>query len=144
LPRARTLYGSLPEQLKDPDSFASQLKRMLAARKKYHIAEGELLAVPDVTNSALCVLVMRLPDTSPLAVTALNYSQQPVQEQIALDKIEALKGLALAGRPVLDSVSGESAGEVDAQGSLTIELDGWSGKTLIIEQKTPAGGAETK
>jgi trehalose synthase len=144
LPRARTLYGSLPEQLKDPDSFASQLKRMLAARKKYHIAEGELLAVPDVTNSALCVLVMRLPDTSALAVTALNYSQKPVQERIELGKIEALKGIALAGRPVLDSVSGEAAGEVDSQGGLSIELEGWFGKTFIIEQKTPTGGAEAR
>jgi trehalose synthase len=136
LPRARTLYGSLPEQLKDPDSFASQLKRMLAARKKYRIAEGELVAVPDVTNSALCVLVMRLPEQLAVAVTALNYSQKPVQEQIALGKIEALKELTLAGRPALDSVSGESAGEVDAQGGLSIDLEGWSGKTLIIERKT--------
>ena len=46
LPRTRALYGPLPEQLKDPESFASQLKQMLAARKKYRIAEGELVAVP--------------------------------------------------------------------------------------------------
>jgi hypothetical protein len=72
-----------------------------------------------------------------LAATALNFSQQPVQEQIALGKIEALKELALAGRPVLDSVSGEAAGEVDAQGGLSIELEGCSGKTLIIERRTP-------
>lgn len=144
LPRARTLYGPLPEQLKDPDSFVSQLKRMLAARKKYHIAEGELLAVPDVTDSALCVLVMRVPEPSAIAVTTLNFSQKPVQETIALDKIAALKGLALAGQPVLDSVNGESAGEVDAQGGLSIKLDGWSGKTLIIGQETPAGRTETQ
>lgn len=137
LPRARALYGSLPEQLKDPDSFVSQIKRMLAARKKYHLAEGELVAVPEVTDSALCVLVMRLPESSALAVTALNYSQQPVQEKLDLGKIEALKSLNLAGRRVLDSVSGEPAGEVDAQGNLPIELDGWSGKTLVVEQRTP-------
>src|SRR5215218_7383888 len=42
LPRAKALYGPLPEQLKDPSSFASRLKAMLAARKKYRVAEGEL------------------------------------------------------------------------------------------------------
>ena len=44
LPRAKALYGSLPEQLKDPESFASRLRGLLAARKKYRLAEGELLA----------------------------------------------------------------------------------------------------
>jgi trehalose synthase len=137
LPRARTLYGSLPEQLKDPDSFASQLKRILAARKRYHIAEGELVAVPDVAESALCVLITRVPEPSALAVTALNFGQEPIRERVDLDKVEALRGLALAGRPVLDGVSGEAAGEVEAQGGLSIELQGWSAKTFIIEQATP-------
>jgi hypothetical protein len=65
------------------------------------------------------------------------YSQKPVQEKIDLGKIEALKGMALAGRPVLDSISGEAAGEIDANGGLSLELEGWSGRTLIIEQRTP-------
>jgi trehalose synthase len=137
LPRARTLYGSLPEQLKDPESFVSQLERILAARKKYHIAEGELVALADVADSALCVLVMRLPQASALAVSALNFGQEPIRERIDLAGVEALGGLALAGRPVLDSVSGEAAGEVDAGGGLPIALEGWSGKTYIIEPRTP-------
>jgi trehalose synthase len=133
LPRARALYGSLPEQLKEPDSFASQLKRMLAARKKYRIAEGELVAVPAVANSALCVLVMRLPDESTLAITALNFSQKPVRDRIDLRRVEGLKAAAFADRSVIDSVSGEAAGTVDSRGALDIELEGWSGRTLIIE-----------
>jgi maltose alpha-D-glucosyltransferase/alpha-amylase len=133
LPRARTLYGSLPEQLKDPDSFASQLERILAARKKYHVAEGELVAVADVAHSALCVLVMRVPEGPALAVSALNFGQEPIRERIDLGKVGAL---ALAGRPVLDSVSGEAAGAVDAQGGLSIELEGWSGRMLVVEQPT--------
>ena len=31
--RTQTLYGSLPEQLKDSKSFVSQLRRMLKAQK---------------------------------------------------------------------------------------------------------------
>jgi maltose alpha-D-glucosyltransferase/alpha-amylase len=135
LPRARALYGSLPEQLKDPDSFASRLKQMLAARKKYRIAEGELVAVPDVANSALCLLVMRLQDEPALAITALNFGQKPVRERLDLRKVEGLQGAAFAGQPVIDSVGGEPEGKVDARGVLNIELQGWSGKTLIIEQQ---------
>jgi trehalose synthase len=134
LPRARTLYGSLPEQLKDPDSFASQLKRMLAARKKYRIAEGELVAVPDVTNSALCALVMRIQDRSALAITALNFSQKPVHERLDLGKVEGLEASALVGRTVIDGIRGEAEGKVDEQGVLDINLEGWSGKSLIIDQ----------
>jgi trehalose synthase len=133
LPRARTLYGSLPEQLKEPDSFASQLKRILAARTKYRIAEGELVAVPAVTNSALCLLVMRIPDKSALAITALNFSQKPVRERIDLRKVGGLRSSAFAGQPVIDSVSGAAEGQVDSRGVLSIELDGWSGKTLIVD-----------
>lgn len=136
LPRARSLYGSLPEQLKDAESFASQLARMLAARKKYRIAEGELVAVPDVASSALCLLVMRTPSESGLAITALNFSQDPVRERIDLRRVEELKVSASAGQAVLDGVSGEIEGNVDSRGTFDIELEGWSGKMLIIGEKT--------
>ena len=52
-------------------SFASRIKRLLAARRKYRLAEGELIAVPEPKASALCLLVLKLPD-HPLAVTALS------------------------------------------------------------------------
>jgi trehalose synthase len=132
VPRARVLYGPLPEQLKDPDSFVSQLKRMLAARKRYRIAEGELVAVPKVTHSALCVLVMRVPGSPALAITVLNYGQEPVQEQIDLGKVKKLQAPALAAQAVINSVSGETEGTVNSDGGLNVELQGWSGKTLII------------
>jgi len=38
MPRPKTLYGSLPSQLKDSDSFVSQLRKILAARRAYDIA----------------------------------------------------------------------------------------------------------
>src|ERR1700724_3647659 len=87
LPRAKALYGPLPEQLKDPDSYASQLKRLLAARRKHRIAEGELVAAPEPKQSALCVLVLKLPDHSP-AVTVLNFGPKDVQEEVDLRGLE--------------------------------------------------------
>lgn len=136
LPRARALYGPLPAQLKDPASFASQLKKMVAARKKYRIAEGELLAVPEPGNSALCLLVMRTPGKPTIAITALNFSRTPIQEKVNLAKINGLSASGLAGHAVTDAVTGASEGQVDANGIVNINLEGWSAKTLIIEQAT--------
>src|SRR5207237_7766660 len=61
LKRAEMLYSPLPQQLKDSESFVWQLQRLLQARQKHHIAEGELLAVPEVEHDAVCILVMRVP-----------------------------------------------------------------------------------
>src|SRR5439155_1203097 len=83
LPRAKALYGSLPDQLKDPESFASRLRVLLAARKKYRLPEGELLAVPEPKTPGLCVLVLKLPD-HPLALTVLNFGREEASEEIDL------------------------------------------------------------
>ena len=60
MPRARSLYGPLPEQLEDPDSFARRLQRILAVREENGIATGALLDVPDVSHRGLLVMVNRL------------------------------------------------------------------------------------
>src|SRR5687768_16813930 len=106
LPRAKALYGSLPDQLKDPASFASRLKVMLAARKKYRIDEGELLAVPEPQAAGLCVLVLKLPD-HPLAVTVLNFGREDVSEEIDLG--DAGKDAAGEWTDVLTGKSGGRA-----------------------------------
>ena len=54
LPRAMALYGSLPEQLRDPNSFVSQLKRMLRARKESSVAFSKLVSVPEVDKQGGC------------------------------------------------------------------------------------------
>src|SRR5262249_33797600 len=108
LPRARTLYGPLPEQLKDENSFASQLKRLLSIRKKYHIERAELLAAPETNNPALCVLVMSVSDSATIIVTALNFSQEKATEQIDLSAIDGLHNMKLAKKEVIDGLTGQS------------------------------------
>ena len=72
----------IPEQLRDPGSFAARLRAMLAARREYRVAEGELLAVPEPKSAGLCVLVLKLPDY-PLAVTVLNFGREEAEEDLA-------------------------------------------------------------
>lgn len=126
LPRAKALYGSVPDQLRDPDSFASRLKTMLAARKKYRVAEGELVAVPEPKDHGLCALVLRLPD-HPLAVTVLNFGRDEAAEEIDLGG----DGAAAAGRWV-DILTGAPAGPA-AGGKVAVRLPGLSGTTFVLD-----------
>ena len=136
LPKAQALYGPLPDQLKAPDSFASQIKQMLAARQKYRIAEGQMLAVPPVTDRAVCVLVMRLPDSQNLAITALNYGRGNTSVKVDLTQVPpGIPSSSVAGQPALDIVSNQGTGNVSDQGILTIDLQQLSGRTLVVERK---------
>jgi maltose alpha-D-glucosyltransferase/alpha-amylase len=134
IPRAQALYGPLPQQLKDPDSFASRLRGLLAARRKARIAEGELIAVPEPKHTALCVLVLRLPD-EPLAVTVLNFSREDVDEE--LDVADWVKGIGDAGdRAWRELLGGERVPGPDV-GRLRLRMPALSGTTLILAR--PAG-----
>ncbi len=133
LPEAQTLYGPLPQQLEDPNSFASQLKVMLAARKEHRIHEAQMLAVPNVGNPSVCVLVMRLPDSENLAITALNYGREAASFEVDLTQIPpGIPAESIAGRPAQDIISNESAGTVSDQGRLTIDIDALLGRTIVL------------
>jgi hypothetical protein len=123
LPRARALYGSLPEQLKNPQSFASQLKRMLDVRAEYRVFESEQVAVPRVQAAGLLVMVHRLPDKKGIEVTAINFGATPVTEDVVIDA-------AQAGGAVTDLLAGKPAGKLAGK-RLTIVLAPREGKALL-------------
>jgi len=125
LPRAKALYGPLPDQLKNPDSFASRLKGMLAARKKYRVAEGELLAVPEPKAAGLCVLVLKLPD-HPLAVTVLNFGREDVSEEVNLGDV----GKGLTGEWI-DILTGKSLAP-SCGGRVTVRVPALTATTLVL------------
>jgi hypothetical protein len=136
LPRTRTLYDSLPEQLKDPDSFTMQLKRILAARKKHKIDLASLVAVPETKHSSVCILVMRAPDTASSLISALNFSRESVKEDIDFKKIKQLSKLTFQNKEFLNCVSDKVEGEIDDSGKMRISLGPWSGKTYLIDTKS--------
>jgi maltose alpha-D-glucosyltransferase/alpha-amylase len=131
LPRAKALYGPLPEQLKSPNSFASQLKRLLSARKQYRLAESDTLAVPNVGNSAVCVLVMKLPDNS-VAITALNYGRNSASFDVDLSQLSGIPAGSTAGKMAHDIVANQNVGVVSAASRLTLNLDALSGRTVVL------------
>ncbi|MDB4952847.1 MAG: trehalose synthase [Myxococcales bacterium] len=135
LPRAKSLYGSLLQQLESPDSFASQLRRMLAGRKKYRIAEAETIAVPDVSDRAVCVLIMRLPDTGDVAITALSYRRDSTTFDVDLSQLPGISADQLRGRAARDIVTEQDIGSVTNASHLTMRLDGISGRTVVIQKR---------
>jgi trehalose synthase len=125
LPKAYALYGSLPEQLKNPTSFASQLKKMLKVRAEHRIFESELVAVPAVQAPGLVVLVHRLPDKKGIEITAMNFGKTPVQEAVAVD---AATGDAAVTNLLEDKPAGKLAGK-----RLTVALGPHQGQVLLVK-----------
>ena len=87
LPKAVAIYGTLPEQLRDPDSFVSQLKRMLRARKASRIAFSKLVAVPEVVARDVVVMLFQRPEDLGWIITALNFGREPVHDNIRLPQL---------------------------------------------------------
>ena len=123
LPKAASLYGSLPEQLARPDSFASQLKHLLAVREEYGIYASRQIAIPEVKSPGLLVMVHELPDGKGTQVTALNFAASPVDETIALEGV--------GDGQIMNMLTRVVEGELSA-GRLAVRLAGFEGKSLLI------------
>jgi maltose alpha-D-glucosyltransferase/alpha-amylase len=119
------LYGTLPDQLADPDSFASRLRGVLALRARHGIAEATLLEVPDVEYPGVLAMVLRLPD-GVIAATVLNFGQEPVVDTV-LHTSYAVPGLEL-----VDLGTDEPLGVVDEEGGVRVVLGAHDGRVLRI------------
>jgi hypothetical protein len=125
MPRGRALYGDLPTQLTDPDSFVSRLRGIVALRARHGIAEATLLEVPDADEAGVLVLVMRLPDET-IAMTALNFSSEPIVEA------RVFSSYAAAGSTVVDLGTDEVVGEVDAEFGIHLVLGAHDARVVRI------------
>ncbi len=129
LPKAATLYGPIDEQLQRPDSFASQLQRLLAVRQSYGIYASQQTMIPDVASPGLLVMVHELPDGRGTQVTALNFGPTPIEETVVLPKIQP--------GPVVDMINETVEGDLSESGELTIRLEGYEGLSLRIVGALP-------
>ncbi|WP_426139426.1 maltose alpha-D-glucosyltransferase [Pseudomonas sp. DWP3-1-2] len=129
MPRPKTLYGSLIDQLKRPDSFASQLKKILAVRRAYDIAASKQILIPDVLHPGLLIMVHELPAGKGTQITALNFSSEPVVETLHLADV--------APGPVVDIINERVEGDLTEQGEFTITLDPYEGLALRVVSALP-------
>ncbi len=126
MPRAISLYGTLPDQLADPDSFASRLSEILKVREAHGIATGFLLDVPDVPQKSLLVLVNRL-SIGALQITVLNFAEHEVSGPV-------ISGYLPPGGQVLDLATGELVANIDGLGSFHVQIPGFGGLALLVQE----------
>ncbi|MCO4253257.1 maltose alpha-D-glucosyltransferase [Pseudarthrobacter raffinosi] len=126
MPLSRSLYGPLPEQLKDENSFARGLQKILTVRETWGIATSVLLDVPDVSHRGLLVMVHRL-ESGTIQVTVLNFSGESIAGSVNSQHLEP-------GAVVRDLFTDETVGAVDDLHSFFIGLDAYEGTALLIEE----------
>ncbi len=125
LPRARCLYGALPDQLEAPTSFARRLSELLTVRSVHALASGSLVAVPEVSAKPLLVMVNRL-ESGRTQVTVCNFSGEEHLARVQSDHIPD-------GR-VVDLLTGDQIDVVDALGGFTIPMEPYGARAVIITE----------
>jgi trehalose synthase len=129
IPRGRSLYGSICDQLGRADSFASRLRGILAVRAKYGIATARQLDVPEVPARSLLVMVHHLAGDR-FQVTALNFGAEPVAGRVRSEVLPF-------GAVVTDMSSGEQIGDIDNLGAFGVALSAYQGMALNVSPPEP-------
>jgi trehalose synthase len=131
MPRGTSLYGSLPDQLKDANSFASRLRDILTVRSRYRIATSVQVDVPQVANKAMLVMVHLL-DTRQLQITVLNFASRSI--------VGSVKSEHLApGAAMIDMLTDQVIAETDQDHSFTVSLEPHQGMALLTLQVDASG-----
>jgi trehalose synthase len=150
MPRGRSLYGSLPQQLGDESSFASRLAWVLSVRDRSGIATADQIDVPSTSHPGLLVMVhdgvvdptQRRAGGAPGTVngsrggdpsrpapqrqaTVLNFSTDPVTARITSEYFEP-------GWAARDVLTGADLGVVDDLRSLQVEMEPHTGRFVIF------------
>lgn len=123
MPLAKALYGSLPDQLASPTSFASRLAEVLKVRKRSGIATATLLDVPDVPFRSMLVMVNRL-ESGVVQVTALNFGPDKLSGRVQSEHIPQGRVTDLSTRRKVD--------DVDDLGGFTVELPPYGGLAMVV------------
>jgi len=87
LPRSMALYGTLTEQLRDPSSFASQLRQMLQVRKESGIAFSKCVAVPETDNAGVLAILFEHAEDSRWSITVLNFGRDRAHGSFELPQL---------------------------------------------------------
>ena len=136
MPRARALYGPLPAQLTDPDSFASRLGALLRVREESEIAVASQIDIPQVAHPSMLVLVHRLDGGNALKrdaaiqITVLNFSPEAIDGTVRSESL-------VPRSPVTDAETGETVGRVDDLQSFPLHLGPYEGRFLVLGEPEP-------
>jgi trehalose synthase len=125
MPKARALYGTLPEQLADAASFANRLKRILEVRHSYGVDTAFQIDIPEPDNKAILIMVHRKKTDGLLQATVLNFSGKEVTTAVT-------SGHFMAGYRVTDMFSEQDLSKVNHQHQIIVTLGAYEGTSLLI------------
>ena len=136
MPRGRSLYGSLPDQLVSENSFATQLAAVLKTRADFAIDIASQVDIPDVAHPSMLVMVHRLDggdeqdESAQLQVTVLNFGNETIEGTVRSTSL-------LPRSTVVDATTGEEAGRVDDLQSFSVHLPPYAGLFLTVTPDEP-------
>ncbi|MCP9271390.1 maltose alpha-D-glucosyltransferase [Mycolicibacterium arenosum] len=126
MPRGRSLYGSIPEQLADDTSFLRQLQAILKVRSHYGIATSKQIDIPEVSHRGMLVLVHELEDEGQYQLTVLNFANEDIAGTVRSKELPP-------GATVSDMFSGHQMATVDDLFSFSVEMPAHHGMSLLVE-----------
>jgi maltose alpha-D-glucosyltransferase/alpha-amylase len=128
LPKARTIYGSLPDQLTDPASFVSDIQRLLRAREDHGIALSRLNEAPDTATNGTVVMVLSHEREERRTVVVLNFGRAAVSGTFSSRQ--------LADRAIqsIYSTTGRSSptAAVGHAGDFRFDLEPMAGEVFVV------------
>jgi hypothetical protein len=127
MPMGHSLYGSLPAQLEDPNSFASRLKHLLRVREETGIATADQVEIPPVPHPALLAMVHRVDDSGQILATVLNFGSTPVSGSVGSEHFQP-------GLRAHDALTGRDIGVVDDLRAVSVDLPGHDGFCLVLRE----------
>ena len=126
MPRGRSLYGSIPDQLTDETSFLRQLQAILQVRSHYGIATSRQVDIPEVSHRGMLVLVHELENPSRHQLTVLNFANEDIAGTVRSEHLPP-------GGHVSDMFTGKPFASVDDLHSFTVEMPPHHGMSLLVE-----------
>lgn len=132
LPVAVPIYPPLAAQLRDEESFASELRRLADLRRQTGVARGRLAARADMAEPAAAGVLTALPDGDYL-LTAGNFSGASFVTDVHLPS-----GLVRRGEPGIDLVSGRGVA-VDRD-HLRLRMAPWQYRVVRLRAERPDDG----
>ena len=122
-----TLYGSLPSQMQNMNSFAMQLRKMLSIRIDTAIDRAELISVPQTEQKGLLILIHKLQGGGTTQLLAVNFGKTAAQQTLEMPSfrqttaIDLMTGLAET-KPLNSSM-------------IQLNLPPLSGKVILFQPK---------
>ena len=126
MPRGRSLYGSLPEQLRTEGSFARGLREIIDIRRRYDIATATQVDIPNVADQSLLVMVHVLGDQR-VQATVLNFGPRSLGVTIHSDFFPP-------HHHVVDLATDEDLGVVDELNNFPLTIPAYHGMAILLTE----------